>query len=228
MSTESTRRVGRDRWQRVPATWGAYVRLLKARGGRKGPKYTYHAGRLTIVSPGYSHGEICSRLTWMTETMLVLLGLRFASPGEVTLKDVGSRDKGTEPDASYYLSPEKIERLKGRKRIRMGVDPAPDLALEVVVTHPVRDALEVLGAFGVREVWVCKGDRVRFLVLEEGGHYAESRTSAVLPFLTPEDLTPWVYSADYPEEMPLRLAFIQHVNEVLAPRYERAGNEEKP
>ncbi|MCA1684377.1 MAG: Uma2 family endonuclease, partial [Planctomycetia bacterium] len=101
---------------------------------------------------------------------------------------------GTEPDTSYYLT--HINHLRGKRKVVMGQDPPPDLVVEVVVSHPEGDALEAYRRFGVREVWVCKESGLEFLVLGADGQYAGSPVSACFPFLTSEELAPWVYRDD--------------------------------
>ena len=47
----------------------------------------------------------------------------------------------------------------------MGVDPAPDLIVEVVATHPLGDTVEVYRRFGVRELWIGRRSQITILVL---------------------------------------------------------------
>jgi hypothetical protein len=100
----------------------------------------------------------------------------------------------------------------------MGVDPAPDLAVEIVVSHPVNDALKVHASFGVREVWVVRKQELKFLVLGEDGRYHDAPSSSCLPILSPGDLTPWVFGENFPGELELRIQFREWVANVLAPR----------
>ena len=70
MST-AARRGTLDSWQQIPATWEAYVRLLRARGEWPAPRYTFNNRRLTIVSPGASHEALKARLCGLIEDVLV-------------------------------------------------------------------------------------------------------------------------------------------------------------
>ena len=220
MSTLTT--VGFDQWVRVPATWETYKRLLKLRGERGQPKYTFVDGRLTIVTKGLNHEWTTSRIGWLIEEILVSLLIDFLPSREVTLfKSSGSR-AGNEADESYYLT--NINRVRRKKNLVMGRDPAPDLAVEVVVSHPEDDALESYRRFGVREVWVCKEAELEFLVLGADGQYAASPTSALLPFLASAELADWLFREDFASEAPLRHAFRGWVVETLAPRYHPAEN----
>ena len=75
-----------------------------------------------------------------------------------------------------------MARVRG-KTDRPGGRPAPDLAIEVVYTHPAPGAGH-LPRLGVPEVWVCDEDGVRILVLQADGRYARVPTSRAFPFLT--------------------------------------------
>src|SRR5205823_1878392 len=111
-----------------------------------------------------------------------------------------------------------IERVRGRKRLRMGLDPAPDLVVEVVVSHPVADALKVHASLGVGEVWVCRENRLEILALR-AGRYEVFPTSGLLPFLAPDELAPLVFRQDLPSESEVRYQFRAWVAATLAPRY---------
>src|SRR5438128_2698623 len=137
MSTTASQR-GHDVWQSVPATWGAYLRLLRARGERNRPKYTFVHGRLTIVSPGMSHELLKTRLAWFVDEVLLGLLIDCQPTGQVTLLKTVRPRTGTESDASYYLT--NLDQIRGKKDLVMGQDPPPDLAIEVVVSHPAKGA----------------------------------------------------------------------------------------
>jgi Uma2 family endonuclease len=204
-------------WMQVPATWGAYLRLARARGEKGRPRYTFLDGRLTIVSPGFSHELLKTRLSWMVETALVRLDIDFRASGELTLRRGGRKwRKGTEGDASFYLT--NIDKVSGRSRIRMGEDPPPDLVIQVVVSHAADEALKVLAAFGVKEVWLCNALGLKFLVLGPDGRYCESATSQCLPFFVAEELDSWVRRQDLAREVDLRRLFFDWIDDILAPR----------
>jgi Uma2 family endonuclease len=221
MSTAPTIR-GTDHWFQMPATWGAYTRLLRARGERSRPRYIFVDGRLTAVSPGHPHESLSARLAGLINEILVGLSIDGHASGQVTLKKSARSREGTEADASYYLT--NIDRVMGKKHLVMGQDPPPDLVLEVVFSHPERDALEAYRRFGVREVWVCKESDLEFLVLGTEGQYVESPVSACLPFLSSEELSPWVYSDDLGSDTRRWKLFRAWVTETLAPRHHPAEN----
>lgn len=216
MATVAKPEIERVQWVRIPATWELYLQLDSARGDKAKPRYTFIDGRLTIVSPGFAHESWRLRLVGLVDDLPIGLRQRYFPSGSVTLKGVEPSRRGTESDVNYYLT--NIEKVKGKKRIRMGEDPASDLAIEVVVSHPVDDALEVLAGFGVREVWVVEDERLTFLVLRPDGLYEESAVSRCLPVLTSADLIPWVFRDNLPDETELRIRFREWVSDVPAPR----------
>ena len=216
MST-TVKRLGRDPWQQIPASWATYQRLLRDRGERGRPKYTYFNRRLTIVSPGAPHERLKKRVGGLIEDIGVGLRIPFLAFGETTYQKPENPKAGIEPDESYYLT--RLDLVRDNKRIVMGVDPAPDLMVEIVATHPLGDAIEVYRHFGVREVWVFKRSALVILALGPGGRYAPTDTSPGLPFLKADEVTRWAYRDDLPDESELRYQFRAWVTETLAPRH---------
>ena len=215
MSTTTATHV-RDPWQQVPATWGTYLRLVRDRGGRGRPKYTFCDGRLTIVSPGFDHESLKVIVGGLIDDVLVGLRIPHRGAGETRYLKKGGGRAGTEPDLSYYLS--NLARLLGKKRLVIGEDPPPDLVVEIVATHPLGDSLEIYRRFRVPEVWVCASSGIDFLVLGPDGRYATSAASACLPFLSAAELSRWAYRLDLPDDSELRYQFRSWVTETLAPR----------
>lgn len=218
MSTALTRfNLGVDHWEQIPATPEDYQRLLDERGEKSRPKYTFVDGRLTIVSPGHSHESIKRRLANFIEDILMILDVDYHPAGSVTLFTGPGTRTGVEADETYYLT--NLDRVVDVENLVMGVDPAPDLVVEVVVTHPEGDALKAYAIFGVREVWVVKNSGLVFLTLNAAGRYEPTSTSVVLPFLLGSDeLTPWLFLQGSASAVPLRRRFQTWVTETLVPR----------
>jgi Uma2 family endonuclease len=220
MSTVTELRLESDVSLQIPATWGAYLRLLRARGDAFWPKYVFCDGRLTIVSPGFSHELLRTRLSWIVGEMLFELGINFVSAGSVTLKQGKPGKKGVEGDASFYVT--NLEGLKGKRNLSMGSDPPPDLAIEVVISHPADDSLKVYASFGVKEVWVLREDALTFMIIQpDGSCYEPSPVSACIPVLVPEELAHWVLRDDFADDLVRRRAAREWIQNVLRPRYER-------
>lgn len=213
--------LGADRWVEFPADWNTYTSLLDSRGERGRPRYLYLDGTMTVVSPGTRHEILKSRLGWMIADMLVGVGIDFCETGQVTMFDAAGRHTGAEADESYYLT--HVERVARSRRLVMGVDPAPDLVVEVVVSHPETDALEAYRRFGVREVWVVRESGLEILVRDDAGRHAASPVSSLLPTVTADELDAWLFRQDPGGELPVRRQFRDWVEGTLVPRVRDAG-----
>ena len=75
------------------------------------------------------------------------------------------------------------------------VDPPPDLAVEAVVSHGPKQALEIYRRLGVPEVWVCTSRALTIFRIGEDGTYAVTAESHALPTLRAEEIFDW---ADQP------------------------------
>ena len=94
----------------------------------------YLDGSLILVSPAQLHEKLKKRLGMFVDE--VVIGLRIPSlpTGQTTFRRRAKRG-GVEGDETYYITNE--ERVRG-KTIDLEVDPPPDLAIEVVHTHPAQ------------------------------------------------------------------------------------------
>jgi Uma2 family endonuclease len=104
--------------------------------------------------------------------------------GSTTFKrgDIG---QSFEPDSCFYTR--NRERVRGKVRIDLDVDPPPDLVVEIDITSPSLGKLPIYARIGVPEVWRYDEGRVEILALRGEG-YAEVTESTILPPLTREDL----------------------------------------
>ena len=106
---------------------------------------------------------------------------------------------GMEPDAAYYVG----ERAKGFRDALVEspaaaeayvVDNAPDLVVEVEITHADEGKIGRYADLGVRELWRLHGRkgskdlRADFLALASGSPPRAIAASEVLPGLTPDDV----------------------------------------
>jgi Uma2 family endonuclease len=219
-----TKRLSGDQWVQIPATWAAYLRLDHARGESANPRLIYCDRRLTIVTKGCPHEFYKARISFLLELMFMELEIRFSPTAEMTLKEGNREKKGIEADASYYLT--NLDGLTPTRKVVMGVDPAPDLAVEIVISHPVEDSLAIYSAFGVREVWVCGDGGITFLIREDEGQYQEAERSFWLPFLSSEEMSTWLFpDTDKVDEMTFRRAYREWLLNTLLPRHQQIQGE---
>jgi Uma2 family endonuclease len=114
--------------------------------------------------------------------------------------------KGLESDECYYIQNEA--RVRGKDEIDLTVDPPPDLAIEIQITHQAVDRLALYAGLGVPEVWHFRRERVRALKLE-GGAYVPTEFSLAFPSLRPAELERFLAMRHSTDETSLVLAFQQ-------------------
>jgi Uma2 family endonuclease len=210
-----THQVGHDNWILIETNWAGYQSMLRIRGERCVPRVTYLDGRMTLVSPGFSHEFLRKRLGTFIEEVLDGLGIRYLPAGHTTLRRRARRG-GVEGDESFYVA--NAAKIAGKKRLYMSVDPPPDLAIEVVFSHLAEYALEVYRRLGVPEVWVCDAQNLQILLLQGDQTYVLSRQSAVLPRVSAEEAHDWVARPDTGAMTDWKLEVRRWVTEILAPR----------
>jgi Uma2 family endonuclease len=164
--------------------WDDYEAMLRIVGDRP-IRIIYDRGEMEVEMPSQKH-ELYSRLLGrLAEEVALGLGLDYQALGMTTWRrrDMG---RGLEPDQCYYIQHEAVVRQKGT--IDLAVDPPPDLAIEVDITHSSLDRLEVYAQLRIPEVWRFDGTALTIYVLSAEGAYAPSATSSCLPGLTADTI----------------------------------------
>jgi len=129
--------------------------------------------------------------------------IEFCNAGSTTFKRE-NLERGFEPDSCFYV--QHAGQIAGKKRLDLTVDPPPDLALEVDITHSLLDKLSIFAVVGVPEVWRYDGERVRMLALA-GDSYVEREQSLAFPVLRSAHLGELLAAS---QQMP-RTAWLRHV-----------------
>jgi Uma2 family endonuclease len=191
--------------------WDLYERLLAVVGNRP-VRLTYDSGRLEIMSPLPDHERWKKRIGRLVEALSEELGMEIVSLGSTTFRD-RKLNAGLEPDECYYIQNEAAVRNIGR--IDLQRDPAPDLVVEVDLTHRAADRSRIYAAMGVPEMWRYHRDELEALGLGHDGQYHRIEQSLAFPSLKVEDLQRFVtMSADRGETSALR-AFREWVRTTL-------------
>jgi Uma2 family endonuclease len=197
--------------------WNGYTTLLKVRGERSIPRMVYLDGNLSLMSPSFTHEYLEERLGILVTEVVVGLVIPCIHSGSTTFRRRAKRG-GVEGDKTYYLA--NLDRIRGKKKISLKVDPPPDLAIEVVVSHDADDAVEVYRRFWVPEVWICDENQLTILVLQPDGQYVPSERSQAFTFLTASEIHSWISRSDYDSNTAWAIDLRCWIAEVLAPRYQ--------
>ncbi len=164
--------------------WDEYEELLHELDERRHVRLTYDNGRMQIMTLSPGHERLTALLPHLIFILAQELNLNFLSLRSTTLRK-GVNAQGTEPDDCYYFR--DFERVSSIMKIDLSVDPPPDLAVEVNITHPSLDKFPIYASIGVPELWRFNGARMSFHRLDRK-KYIEIRHSDLFPFLTPEAL----------------------------------------
>ena len=157
-------------------------------------------GIITLMSPSHPHEDLTtvfddivdaagSALTGATKK---LRSLRLRGRGEPP-------GTGIEPDCAFYIGERAkayyAARDEGKAAVNAYVERvAPDLVVEVEITHADKGKAERYAEMGVRELWHLHGNRdswdlrVELLALYPGRAPRLLEASQVLEGLTPEDV----------------------------------------
>jgi len=165
--------------------WRTYSRLLLALAEQTKVRLAYDRGELEIMSPLLEHDDDCWFLGDLVFVLTEELRLPLKRGGSTTLRR-RLRRRGIEADACFWIS--NALRMAGRRRLNLRVDPPPDLAIEVDVSHSSLDRLAIYAALGVPEVWRLSGDELIFYVLGPDGSYASLAHSLSFPLVALGDL----------------------------------------
>ena len=159
---------------KLPGTWQDYQALVQQLGDRQIPRIKYRPGEILLMSPLPVHGRQAHIIAMVAMVLLDYLGLEYEAftPITMDLPEV----RGIEPDYCFYI--DNWAAIAGKDRIAWGVEPPPDLAIEVDVTSytDVDDYLP----YRVPEVWLFKQNRLRIYGLEGEG-YVETSVSRFFP-----------------------------------------------
>lgn len=162
-------------------SWETYERLLADLADRSAPRLTYDQGFLEIMSPADAHEELNRMISSIVEAIAVELNVRVRIFGSTTFKRKELK-RGFEPDSCFYVK--SAERIRGKRRLDLSIDPPPDLVIEIDMTSSSITRMPIFAEFGVPEVWQYDGSSLRMSKLQ-GDEYTGIERSLAFPILTP-------------------------------------------
>jgi Uma2 family endonuclease len=139
---------------------------------------------MEIMSPSQNHERVKTLFGRMIESLTEELDIPIMSVGSTTFKDE-LLECGLEPDECYYVQHEQDVR---GKKIKLRVDPPPDLVLEVDITTSVIDRLPVYAELGFPELWQYVDDEIVIRRLQANGKYTIATQSQALPMVSVKKL----------------------------------------
>jgi Uma2 family endonuclease len=179
-----TKRPSTDRVIISNVSWETYESLLKDLENQSSPRLSYDQGVLEIMSPHFEHDSAKEILAYIATAALEEMDTDFVASGSTTFKREVLK-RGFEPDASFYIR--NAERVRGKKRLDMEIDPPPDLLIEIDVTTDSMDKFPLYAALRVPEVWRYEGS-LEIWILDEA-RYLRRAASTAIPILDEQFIT---------------------------------------
>ncbi len=165
--------------------WRTYTRLLHIFAERPAFRLTYDRGRLEIMSPLPEHESDVAFLGRLAVTLTEELGLTVKEGGSTSFRR-RRHQRGLEPDRCYWIKSEPA--VRGKRKLDLRVDPAPDLAIEVDVTSRSINRMKIYAVLGVPEVWRVEIETLKFYSLDTKRKYSEISHSLSFPLVASADL----------------------------------------
>lgn len=159
---------------RLPGNWQDYQALSQQLGDRSIPRLKYRPGEILLMSPLPDHGRKANVIADVLKVLLDHLECEYDAftPITMELPEIG----GIEPDYCFYI--DNWAAVTGKARINWGIDPPPDLVIEIDITSysDVNDYLP----YRVTEVWLIKKSALVIYSLQ-GDRYIVQPNSRYLP-----------------------------------------------
>ena len=168
----------------LDVSWPDYEAMLRIVGERR-IRVTYDGGTMEVAKPSQRHEKAAQLLGLFIPRLAEELEIPYEPLGMTTWRRSGLK-KGLEPDQCYSIRNEAVVREKAE--IDLDVDPPPDLAIEVDITHSSLDRLAIYAGLGVPEVWRFDGRSLTMLRLQPDGRYQPCPSSEGFPDLLPADV----------------------------------------
>jgi len=165
--------------------WADYEALLYRLGDDSHLRISYSDERLEVMSPSTAHEKYKSLINRLVIAISDEVDIDVISFGSFTMK-IDRLRKGAEADDCFYIQHAAV--VMGRDHVELGVDPPPDLVVEIDQTRDSRKKLGIYASFGVPEIWRYDGRHLSILQLTDGS-YLSCEFSLCFPFLSADQLS---------------------------------------
>jgi Uma2 family endonuclease len=161
--------------------WSTYIALADSIDSRSA-RLTYCEGQLEIMTTSDAHEISKKVIARLLELFCLERDIPLFSYGMTTIRKKRKK-RGVEPDEWYTRGARKF--------------PPADVAIEVVVSNPLLDKLDVYRKLAVREVWVYHYKRHAFeLHALRGDQYESIPASEIFPEVDFSRILHYVREAD--------------------------------
>ncbi len=163
--------------------WHSFKQIHRLLTERTRARFTYDNGVLEITMPLEGHERSARLIERFILILVIEMGMKIKTMGSTTL-DREDLLKSAEPDNGYYI---QNYALVADHEVNLNVDPAPDLVVEVDITHTDLNKNALYASMGVSEFWRFNGRVWQILQLVDGV-YVECDRSLTFPIVEKMDL----------------------------------------
>ena len=163
--------------------WHSFKQIHSLLTERTRARFTYDNGVLEIAMPLEGHERSARLIERFILILVIEMGMKIKTMGSTTL-DREDLLKSAEPDNGYYI---QNYALVADREVNLNVDPAPDLVVEVDITHTDLNKDALYASMGVSEFWRFNGRVWQILQLVDGV-YVECDRSLTFPIVEKMDL----------------------------------------
>jgi Uma2 family endonuclease len=187
--------------------WQSFKQIHQLLANRTRARFTYDSGVLEITMPLEGHERAARLIERFILILVVEMGMKIKTMGSTTL-DREDLLKSAEPDNGYYI---QNYPLVADHKINLDHDPAPDLVVEVDITHTDINKNRLYASMGVTEFWRFNGQTWTILCLTEEA-YVECDRSPTFPLVEKTDLYQFLEAA-FVDEVTAEINFRQWVRQ---------------
>ena len=182
--------VGEKRMTFRNLDWSAFKQIQSLLTERTRARFTYDNGVLEITMPLEGNERSARLIELFIRVLVVELGMKVKTMGSTTL-DREDLLKSAEPDNGYYI---QNFALVADHEVDLNVDPAPDLVVEVDITHTDLNKNKLYASMGVPEFWRFNGREWKILQLIDGV-YVECDRPPTFPLIEKANLYQFLEAA---------------------------------
>ncbi len=185
-------------------TWEDYEKLLEEVGEASWLRIWFNEGVLQIMTLSVEHENYSAILHTLTTHLSFAKKIKVLSYRSATIK-IDKKSKGAEPDNCFYIK--SADKLPNKIVINFGVDPMPDVVVEIDIHHQSKYKFPIYADFGVSEIWRYDGKKFEIYELQADKTYLEIERSKALPLLTSEILADFLGNSREKDQYEILLAF---------------------
>lgn len=214
MSIAAANNLTAQRFLLQNVSWDFYEHLMRELGDRH-VRVTYDRGDLEFMAPTYRHENYGRTLGRIVTAVAEVMHIAIENGGSTTFRRE-DLDRGLEPDDCFYVR--NVRKILGKKEFDLSIDPPPDLAIEIDITHSSLDRMSIYAALGVPEVWRFDGETLEVHCLTPDGDYTIRRHSPTFPWLPMHRLVEFLQESTDVDDSTLMRKFQGWVRRQLAAR----------